>query len=359
MICSMGTRTYSFIILLVITLLGGCAELQYYGHAVSGQLEVLEKRRPIPEVIADPATTSDVKQRLEYIEQAHAFAIKELYLPDSDSFRSYSDVERQYVLWNVFATPELSLQTKQWCYPVLGCLGYRSYFNEAYAQTVAKQLVTEGWDVHIARSPAYSTRGFFADPVYNPMLRYPELDIAAILFHELAHEKIYMQNDSQANESFAVAVQFEGIRRWLDHKNQPGRYARYKISERRDEEFVALLNQYRGELDALYRTNKSDVEKRKEKLRIFAELKTSYESLRQSWEGYAGYDHWFTKPLNNAVLAPVGTYHGDVEAFEQLLHEKNNNLQQFYREAQRLSELSMHERRKALQVLHRRYRDRN
>ena len=165
----MGMRIYSSLIFLAITLLGGCAELQYYGHAASGQIEVLSKRRPIPEVIADPKTDTTVRQRLEYIEQAHAFAINELYLPDSDSFRSYSDVGRPYVLWNVFATPELSLKNKQWCYPVLGCLGYRSYFNEAYAQAIAKQLMNEGWDVHIARSPAYSTRGFFADPIYNPM----------------------------------------------------------------------------------------------------------------------------------------------------------------------------------------------
>jgi len=352
----MGQRLKIFSLLVVLLMLNGCAELQYYGHAVSGQLEVIDKRRPIPAVIADPATDDVVRDRLKYIEQAHTFAIRHLHLPDSDSFRSYSDVGRPYVLWNVFATPELSLDTKQWCYPFLGCLGYRSYFNETCAQAVATQLANEGWDVHIARSPAYSTRGFFADPVYNPMLRYPELDIAAILFHELAHEKIYMQDDSQANESFAVAVQFEGVRRWLEHTKQPQRYAEYRLSEQREEEFIALLSRFREALTNLYKTTKPDDIKRQEKRVIFKQLRDSYESLKSTWQDYGGYDHWFTTPLNNAVLAPVGTYHGDTAAFEQLLYEKGRDLEEFYRAAQRLAELNKQERRKELQALHERYR---
>ena len=353
----MDTRWQLIPFLIVMVLLGGCAELQYYGHAVSGQLEVLDKRRPIPEVIADPTTEPAVRKRLEYIEQAHAFAISELQLPDSDSFRSYSDIGRPYVLWNVFATPELSLQTKQWCYPLLGCLGYRSYFRKAYAQEVARQLAEQGWDVHIANSPAYSTRGFFADPIYNPMLRYPELDIAAILFHELAHEKVYMQNDSQANESFAMAVQFEGVRRWLDANKQPERYASYVLTEKRDEEFVALLSQHRGELDQLYASNKSDSEKRQGKSKQLDTLREDYARLKKSWQDYAGYDHWFNKPLNNAVLAPVGTYHGDVTAFVQLLHDNNNDLGKFYIAAEQLASMEKAQRREKLNALLQRYKD--
>jgi len=351
----MNARMQLIPLILILLMLGGCAELQYYGHAVSGQLEVIDKRRPIPEVIADPDTASHVRQRLEYIEQAHEFAIRELQLPDSDSFRSYSDVGRPYVLWNVFATPELSLDTKQWCYPFLGCLGYRSYFNNDYAKEVAGQLAEQGWDVHIANSPAYSTRGFFADPVYNPMLRYPELDIAAILFHELAHEKIYMKNDSQANESFAVAVQFEGIRRWLEAKQQPERFATYSQTEKRDEEFVALLTRHREALERLYDSDKTDTEKRRGKKTILRALGEEYIQLKQTWQGYAGYDHWFNKPLNNAMLAPVGTYHGDVNAFTQLLRENNNNIELFYRAANRLADMEPENRRKQLDKLLSRY----
>ena len=332
-------------ILLVSVFFSGCAELQYYGHAFSGQLEVVSKRRPIQEVIEDPVTKPAVAEKLKYVERAHDFAIRDLYLPDSDSFRSYSDLERDYVLWNVFATPELSLQTKQWCYPFFGCLGYRSYFSKAYAETIAVELEDAGWDVHIAASPAYSTRGFFSDPVYNPMLRYDDLTLAGILFHELAHEKIYFKNDSELNESFAVAVQDEGVRRWLAYEQRPQYYSEYIISQQRDKQFVTLLLKYRNELEALYQSEQTDVVKRTQKRQILKSLRKAYFALRKEWNGYTGFDHWFNKPLNNARLAPVGTYQGHVAAFNKLLEKHNGYLPEFYEQVEAISELPVDERR--------------
>lgn len=339
------------LVFILLVVLNGCAELKYYGHAASGQFEVISKRRPIPEVIEDPNTKPEVIEKLKAVERMHDFAINELHLPDSDSFRSYSDLGRPYVLWNVFATPELSLATKQWCYPFFGCLGYRSYFAKAYAESVALELEQQGWDVHIAPSPAYSTRGFFADPIYNPMLRYDDLTLAGILFHELAHEKIFYKNDSELNESFAVAVQNEGIKRWLAHEQQPEYYSEYIVSQQRDKKFVQLLLKYRKQLKALYQSKKTDDEKRAQKKVIMKSLREAYFTLRKEWADYAGYDHWFTKPLNNARLAPVGTYQGHVAAFAALLKKHNGNLQYFYRHAERLSELPMDERRKRLQEI--------
>ncbi len=340
--------TRYFLLSLVFLLLSGCAELQYYGHAISGQLDVLSKRRPIPEVIKDPETKPEVVQKLKAVERMHDFAISDLSLPDSDSFRSYSDLGRPYVLWNVFATPELSLQTKQWCYPFFGCLGYRSYFAKAYAESVALELEQEGWDVHIAPSPAYSTRGFFSDPIYNPMLRYDDLTMAGMLFHELAHEKIFFKNDSELNESFAVAVQNEGIKRWLAHEQQPQYYSDYIVAQQRDKQFVTLLLRYRKKLEQLYHSSKTDDEKRRQKKHILKSLRIAYFALRKEWDGYTGFDHWFNKPLNNARLAPVGTYQGHVAAFVALLKQYNGNLAEFYSHAERLSELPMDERRKQL-----------
>jgi len=335
-------------ILLVVLILSGCAELKYYGHVVSGQFEVISKRRPILEVIEDPKTNPEVVQKLKAVERMHDFAIRDLHLPDTDSFRSYSDLGRPYVLWNVFATPELSLATKQWCYPFFGCLGYRSYFEKAYAESIALELEQQGWDVHIAASPAYSTRGFFADPIYNPMLRYDDVTLAGILFHELAHEKIFFKNDSELNESFAVSVQNEGIKRWLAYEQQPQYYSEYIIAQQRDKQFVALLLRYREKLKNLYQSTKTDNEKRQRKKQILKALRIAYFKIRKEWDDYAGYDHWFTKPLNNARLAPVGTYQGHVAAFAALLKKHDGNLPDFYSHAERLSELPAGERREQL-----------
>lgn len=336
------------VILLCSALLCGCAELQYYGHAISGQLDVLSKRRPIIEVLEDPKTQPEVSEKLKSVERMHAFAISDLSLPNSDSFRSYSDVERDYVLWNVFATPELSLATKQWCYPFFGCLNYRSYFEKIYAESIANELEQEGWDVHIAPSPAYSTRGFFADPIYNPMLRYDDLTLAGILFHELAHERVYFKNDSELNESFAVAVQNEGVKRWLAHEQRPQYYIDYKTDQQHEEKFISLLLKYRNKLDVVYKSSQGDNEKRAQKEQLLAKLRTEYVSLKEQWGGYEGYDHWFIKPLNNARLAPIGTYHGHVNAFAALLNNHKGNLANFYLNVEEIAELPVEKRRQLL-----------
>ncbi|WP_126456989.1 aminopeptidase [Sulfuriflexus mobilis] len=342
----------AYLLLLALSiLLGGCAELAYYGHAAAGQLEVINNRRPIPEVIADPQTPAAVRERLQYIERAHAFAIRALHLPDSESYRSYSDVSRPYVLWNVFATPALSLQQKQWCYPFFGCQGYRAFFNEAYAQELAAELQAQGWDVYVAPSPAYSTRGWFADPIYNPVLRYPAIDSAAILFHELAHEKIYLKDDSQANESFAMTVQLEGVRRWLMEQQQAEYFDAYNKNIRRDETFVLLLMGYRKNLEELYASENTTRYKRAEKRRILNQLHRAYLTLKESWKGYAGYDHWFTKKLNNAVLAPVGTYHQDVPLFQALLEQHQGDLPAFYKAVEELAQMDAARRRQELNAL--------
>jgi len=341
--------------LLILTffllLLTGCAELQYYGHAVVGQLEVVSQRRPIAEVVADPITSDKTRQQLIYIEKAHDYAIDELILPDSDSFRSYSDVGRRYVLWNVFATPTLSLTPKKWCYLFVGCLSYRSYFNHDYAKQVAVELEDKGWDVYIAPSPAYSTRGLFSDPIYSPVLRYENTTIAGILFHELAHEKVFFNNDSQANESFAMTVQFEGVRRWLAKQNKAESYDSYYLSQQRDDEFVAMLLAHRDRLEKLYTSDKPLMEKLAAKRRTFNQIKRDYEKLKISWNGYSGFDGWFNRPMNNAVLAPIGTYHGDVPAFSQLLLENNNSLVDFYQAAESLAAQDAKVRRKKLNSL--------
>lgn len=333
------------ILMLVLT---GCAELAYYGHAAGGQLEVMGAGEPIKDVIANPTTDDKTRQQLELIQRAREFAIQELKLPDSDTFRDYADLKRPWVLWNVFATPELSLETKKWCYPFIGCYGYRAYFDEAYAKEVATELEQEGMDVYIAHTPAYSTKGWFADPVYNSMLRYDDLTLVGILFHELAHERVYIIDDSELNESFATVVQYEGVRRWLAYEKNSSAYAAYQREQQRGDEFVSMVLEHRGILQKVYASDLSKAEKRSKKKKTFSDLKKNFNTLKQSWGGYAGYDHWFEKPLNNARLAPIGTYHNAVSVFKKLLEKQQHDLEIFYVEVEKIADLSAPERKKLL-----------
>lgn len=335
----------------ILFFLSGCAELTYYGHAVAGQLEVMGSGEPIKDVIANPATDDKIRRQLELIQRARRFAVEKLKLPDSDSFREYSDLKRPWVLWNVFATPELSLAPKQWCYPFLGCHGYRVYFDEADAKRLASDLEKEGLDVYIAHSPAYSTQGWFADPVYNPMLRYDDLTLVGILFHELAHERIYITDDSELNESFATTVQDEGVRRWLEDKNRVSDFSDYQREQEKDDDFIRMMIEHRNALQQLYATDLIETEKRSGKKKVFSDLKKKFNKLKRAWGGYSGYDHWFDKPLNNARLAPIGTYHNAVPGFKKLLDKNNYDLDAFYREVEIIAAMHVSARRELVSKL--------
>lgn len=327
-----------------VLLLPGCAELAYYTHAAGGQLEVISAREPIDEVIANPATDKNTRRQLELVQRAREFAIKELHLPDSDTFRDYADLERPWVLWNVYATPELSLELKQWCYPFIGCHSYRIYFEEAYAKQVATELEKQGMDVYIARSPAYSTQGWFADPVYNPMLDYDDITLVGILFHELAHEKVYIINDSEMNESFATVVQHEGIRRWLQQQDNSPAYLAYQREAQREQVFIDMVLSHRESLKQLYSSSLGEEEKRQGKKEILAQLRADYLELKQQWSNYDGYDHWFNKPLNNARIAPIGTYNGFLKPFQAILEKNTGDLKAFYKEMEKLSAMTTMQR---------------
>ncbi len=345
-------RCLSIIVILAgAAALSGCETLSYYGHVFSGQMDVLSKRRPIPEVIEDPQTPPEVRRKLQAVQRMREFAVERMALPQSESFTSYADLERSYVLWSVYATPELSLETRSWCYPFLGCVDYRSYFDEARARDYAARLRDQGWDVYIAPSPAYSTAGWFDDPVYNTVLQYSEAEIAGILFHELAHERIYVPDATTFNESFAMTVQLEGARRWLASTGREARIERYLREQARNEEFVALLLEHRRRLQRLYASERSVEGKREAKARILEELQHAYANLKASWGGSSGYDWWFQGELNNATLAPIGTYHRYIPAFRALLKQHGGNLIRFYEAVDGLAELPHESRDARLEAL--------
>jgi len=335
------------VLALAFTALAGCSAADYYGQAIGGHLSLLGRTRAIEEVLADPASAPELKQHLERVVAIREFATRALGLPDNDSYRRYADLERPYAVWNVFAAPALSLKSKEWCFVFAGCVPYRGYFARDDAERAAEQLRAEGYDVYVAGIAAYSTLGWFADPLLNTMLGRPEPELAGLLFHELAHQKIYVANDSAFNESFATAVEREGVRRWLATHHAEREYAAYLERNRRQELFMALVLDYRARLDTLYRSTENDDAKRTGKHALLDEMKQEYGRLKQRWGGYNGYDRWIQQ-INNARFVSVGVYLDYLPAFEALLAQKHGDFDAFYDAVAKLAELPATERHAAL-----------
>jgi predicted aminopeptidase len=325
--------------------LAGCSHLAYYAQAINGQLEISRQAEPIPEVLADPATDPRIVKKLELVERARNFASSELALPDNGSFRSYADLHRTFAVWNVFATPEFSFEPVEHCFPIAGCVAYRGYFSEAAAREAGAELEAAGKDVFVAGIPVYSTLGWFDDPVLNTFVGYPEPELVGILFHELAHQVVYVPGDTVFNESFATAVEAEGVRRWSKRTKDGAAYAAHAQAQSRKQAFIALLVQTRDRLQAAYAQSETTRQRRQEKARIIADASREYEALKQSWGGYAGYDRWFAEgPLNNAKLLSATLYADEVPAFEALLARVDGDLPRFYAEVRALAQLSAAER---------------
>lgn len=329
----------------------GCSTIGYYAQSISGHLAMLRSARPIPDVVADPATPEALRQRLLRAQRIRAFASSALGLPENASYTEYADLHRPYVVWNVFATRELSLDLKQWCYPVIGCAGYRGYFDRDAAEGAASALRSDGYEVNVTGVPAYSTLGWFPDPLLNTFIGGSEGQVASMVFHELAHHVVFVGGDTPFNESFATAVEREGVRRWLAANDDPVLRRSYAEFAQRRQEFVDLLLKYRDKLDLLYKSGAPDDARRAGKRRLFAELKAEYGELRASWGGYAGYDRYFAQELTNAHLASIGAYNALVPAFDALLDREGGDLPRFYAEVRRLSRLARDDREAELRGL--------
>lgn len=338
-------------VLVAAALGGGCSTLGYYAQSIGGHLAMLRAARPIPEVIADPATAESLRKRLARAEQIRAFATTALALPENASYTEYADLHRPYVVWNVFATPELSLQLKEWCYPVVGCAGYRGYFDRADAERAADALRADGFEVNVAGVPAYSTLGWLPDPLLNTFIGGSEAQVASLIFHELTHQVVFVGGDTTFNESFATAVEREGVRRWLAAQDDAALRRSYAEFAHRRQEFVDLLLKYRDRLETLFKSGAPDDVKREGKRRLFAELKEEYGRLKDAWGGFAGYDRFFAQDLTNAHLASIGAYNALVPAFDAMLAQAGGDLPRFYAEVRRLSRLPKDKRDAQLQGL--------
>ncbi len=321
---------------LAATLLASCATLNYYAQAAHGQLALLSSARPIDAWLADAGTDAKLRTRLETAREIRQFAVRELALPDNASYKNYAALDRPYVVWNIVATPELSLAPMQWCFPVAGCVNYRGYYQRADAQAYAEQLRADGNDVQVGGVSAYSTLGWFNDPLLSTFINYPDAELARLIFHELSHQLVYIPGDSQFNESFASAVEEAGVQRWLAAHGDATMRTRYVEFAQRKQGFLDLLLTHRRALETLYASDADAPHKRAGKAAIFGALKRDYARLKQGWGGYSGYDRWFAEPLSNAHLAAIATYNDFVPAFRALLSEQRS-FPAFYARVRRLA----------------------
>lgn len=310
-------------------------EACYYMQAARGHMDIMNRRRPVNEVIQDTDSPEALKERLQLVQEAREFSISKLYLPDNDSYRTYADLERDFVVWNVFAAPEFSLQAKTWCYPVAGCVGYRGYFAKEDAERQAEKLKGAGFDVIVGGVSAYSTLGKFSDPVLNTMMRWSDLDLVAVLFHELAHQQLYVKNDSEFNESFASAVEEFGVERWLRGRGEDSRLQEYRSSREFRQQLLQHVQAARADLETLYASELEQSDMRQGKQDILSALREAAgEQVERSGRNTPA---WLKSPLNNATLIPLSLYQGRLDEFRQLLVECKEDLQCFYDQAEQLS----------------------
>jgi predicted aminopeptidase len=329
---------------IVCALTAGCGTT-YVMQAASGQWHLMHERVPIENVLADPQTPEALRAQLAQVQAARDFASQQLGLPDNKSYRSYADIGRPYVVWNVIAAPEFSVTPHHWCFPVAGCVAYRGYFHEDSARKFAAETAARGFDVTVAGVPAYSTLGKFADPVLSSMLHYGDDELAATIFHELAHQVLYVKDDSSFNEAFATTVENAGLERWLLHQSGGMRLREYRDEQAREAALVKLFAAARTHLAQVYAAPLPAAAMRERKVQVLAVLAAQiHEFEHREGVSYPLYDGWIAHGLNNAQLASVATYYDCVPGFERLLAASDNDLTRFYAAARELSHLSRTER---------------
>jgi predicted aminopeptidase len=313
-------------------LLAACFALQgcYVTQAARGQMKVLNAREPISDVLQDPAAPADLKQRLETVRTAREFASRELGLPNNKSYTSYADLGREYVVWNVVATPEFSVEPREWCFPIVGCVAYRGYFNERKAAEFAAKLRAQGLEAIVDGVPAYSTLGKFNDPILSTMLSYGDDELASIIFHELSHQVVYIPDDTSFNEAFAVTVEEEGLARWLKARGREADLTRHLQRRQREAQAMRLISQYRGQLDTLYGSGLAPADMRRRKAEVFAAMVDELEALDAHFGMKSRLAAELAVAPNNARLASLATYYECVPGFQRVLAEQQHHLPKFY-----------------------------
>jgi predicted aminopeptidase len=335
----------------LLTCLSGCANIGYYWQSVSGHMAVLNAAKPVQEWLEDAQTPDATKRRLELTQRIRNYASSKLALPDNASYRRYADLKRRAVVWNVVAAPEFSLTLKTWCFAVAGCVSYRGYYSEVDANKEADAHKAQGLEVSVYGVPAYSTLGYLnwagGDPLLSTFITYPEGELARLIFHELSHQVLYVQDDTMFNESFATAVERLGGQRWLREQGTEAARSEYAQYDQRRTQFRALTLATRKKLEAIYAVGQENRAKAAMKTEAMQAFRKDYEALKTQWDGYAGYDPWVAR-ANNASFGALAAYDELVPQFEALFAKQGSSWQKFYDACKALAALPKAERRAAL-----------
>lgn len=319
-----------FLSVICLLLLAACSDSGYLLQCSKGHLDLMSRARPIDALLASDTISAELRSDLSKIVQLRDFAVHSLDLPDSGSYKEYADLNRPFAVWNLVAAPELSLDLQQWCYPIAGCVTYRGYFTESLARQEADRYENQGFDVYVYGVKAYSTLKWFDDPVLNTFFSGDDLQLAALLFHEMAHQVVYLPGETSFNESFAKTVEMEGVRRWLINTDSTDLWDVYQTREARSAQFHTMLDGIRGRLRKVYNAKIDDERKKAEKIRILDSAKEEYAALKAGWGGSSSFDGWIQSDLNNARLSSMSTYYGLVPVFQSMLQSYGNDLQKFY-----------------------------
>ena len=349
--------------LAALGVLGGCTPVAYYAQSVQGHIALMTAARPIDDWLADPATPADLKPRLELARRIRAFAVSELALPDNASYHRYSDLKRRAAVWNVAAAPPDSLTLRRWCFPVVGCVGYRGYYDEADAKALAAQLEKdEGLEVRVYGVPAYSTLGWLnwagGDPLLSTFIRYPEGELARMIFHELAHQVVYVNDDTMFNESYATAVERLGVAQWLKTEASAAARLEYERFDARRRDFRQLSRDTRAELEEVYKKKPASAlsgqARAATKSEAMARFRQRYAELKARWaaEGapFDGYDPWVAE-ANNAFFGIQAAYDELVPGFEALFAREGGDWPRFHAAVHALAQQGRDERRAQLTAL--------
>jgi predicted aminopeptidase len=334
-----------------LVLLNACGESDYLLQSFKGHMGLMSRAQPIDEILTSKDQPDIILSQLETVVRLRRFAVDSLHLPDNGSYHEYADLKRPYAVWNLTAAPEFSLELKQWCFPVVGCVTYRGYFDENSARGMAEELSARGFDVDVSGVEAYSTLNWFDDPVLNTFLQNDEIHLAALLFHELAHQVVFVPDATTFNESFAKTVEIEGLRRWFLSQESHELWQECLQREKLSADFHDYLNGIRTELQTVYTSGLGIEEKRLAKNQIISRGYESYARLKEEWGGYAGYDRWMEKGLNNARLSSTAAYHDLVSAFQALMQSVDYDLPAFYAEVRKLGSLPKETRQVKLKSL--------
>ncbi|MEM7400502.1 MAG: aminopeptidase [Pseudomonadota bacterium] len=338
------------IVVCLLFCFSACSTIGYYHQSISGHFKLISKREPIADIVNDSQRDAHLVDKLHLSQELRNFASQRLNLPDNDSYRSYVQLEAPYVTWNVFAAPQFSISLNQWCFLVIGCVPYRGYFEQQEAEAYAEHLALQGQDVYVAGVPAYSTLGWFDDPLLSSMIDRGELVTAAYIFHELAHQQFYLNGDGAFNEAFATAVEEIGVLLWLKSQDRTEDIENYENFLKQKYIFFDFIKKSRDEFEVLYQQEFDAEKMQAEKEILIAEMRRKFSNLSAKSKHIARYTKWMSGPLNNAQLGVISLYRELVPAFHNLFTMCDDNFDRFYAQVEIIAKMPEEQRIDALQT---------